>query len=436
MNFIYSGTAWQPVAADGADAPPLNRSVIPPREPASTNVLRSRTSRIAALLTLLLPAASCEPRTALQACAAYWPDVAVVEAPAAVPIDRPSIRLEEIWRAGGSIEGQELAFPASIAVSPSGYTAVVDHQLAEVVVLTPDGRWLGPWARRGRGPGELTMPVAANWRGDTLLVFDIEQAKVSTYAAGSVVGSDLQIAPGFISPVITSGEIDYVAVRSDGAAVLKQPLRPSSSSSDTAILTVLMQRPGATIVDTIAQSPVRIIRWRGGLLAQPGGPQPRVTVGPNGWLVTSAPDGTYRILIRDALNTPVRQICRETVAHALTPAETGRDATPAGFEEPTAAIANAPPPTQPSQIGRIIAGPAGELWVDRTRAEPFTAEALFGVPGSLLDVYDEEGAFVGEVQLPVGVSIQAISSTMAIALQFTELNEPWIVGYRVTYGQE
>jgi hypothetical protein len=95
----------------------------------------------------------------------------------------------------------------------------------------------------------------------------------------------------------------------------------------------------------------------------------------------------------------------------------GRDTARAGFEDPTAAIANAPPPGQLSQIGRIVAGPAGAIWVDRRRPEPFTGETLFGVPGSVLDVYDEKGRFVGEARLPAGVSVQAVSGTMAIALQ-------------------
>lgn len=166
-----------------------------------------RLLRRAVVLVAAISVAACSSTESTDPCVAVWGDVPVVAATVPDPADRPRIVLEELWRVGGSKVDQELAFPASFAVSSSGRVAVVDHVLAEVVVIEPDGRWLGPWARRGRGPGELTMPVAANWNGDTLVVFDIEQAKVSSYADGDVAGPDVRITPGFISPVSASAPI-------------------------------------------------------------------------------------------------------------------------------------------------------------------------------------------------------------------------------------
>jgi hypothetical protein len=83
------------------------------------------------------------------------------------------MRLDELWRAGGSVEGEEIALPASLSASSQGAVAVVDYGLGQVSVVSPQGDWLGSWSRRGKGPGELTMPVASNWSGDTLVVFDI-----------------------------------------------------------------------------------------------------------------------------------------------------------------------------------------------------------------------------------------------------------------------
>jgi hypothetical protein len=84
-------------------------------------------------------------------------------------------RLEELWRVGGTVEGQALAAPAAFVASEGGKLAVVDYRLAEVVVVDGDGGWRGWRERRGQGPGELTMPVAGAWAGGRLAVFDIEQ---------------------------------------------------------------------------------------------------------------------------------------------------------------------------------------------------------------------------------------------------------------------
>ena len=71
-------------------------------------------------------------------------------------------RLIELWRAGGTNEGEELANPISAAVGPRGRLAIVDFQLG-VVGVGADGAWLGPLTKPGSGPGEVGLPVAASW---------------------------------------------------------------------------------------------------------------------------------------------------------------------------------------------------------------------------------------------------------------------------------
>ena len=147
-------------------------------------------------------------------CAPYWPDIPYSEAE--VSAEPPSIRLEELWRAGGSAEGQEIAQPASVSTSSGGAVAVVDFGLGQVSVISPRGEWLGSWSRRGKGPGELTMPVASNWSGDTLVVVDIDQAKVVRYLASEYV-DEIKIPTELVVPVAMTGSIEFVAVASDGS---------------------------------------------------------------------------------------------------------------------------------------------------------------------------------------------------------------------------
>jgi hypothetical protein len=275
------------------------------------------------------------------------------------------------------------------------------------------------------------MPVAANWNGDTLVVFDVEQAKVSSYTNAGVAGPDVAIAPEFISPVSASGQIDYVAVRSDRAVLLKYPLQSIATAADSAVQVVLAQRPGPYAPDTISTARVRSIA-RGGhsVIPQPGSPEPRTAVGPDGWFATSAADGTYRILVVNPEGDPVHQICRDVDPLPLTAAELGRSAPP-GFEEPVAAVESAAPLSRIGSVGRLVVGSTGELWVDRQRPAPFTTEGLFGVPGSTMDVYDATGTYIGDVQVPPGVSIQATAGSLAVGLMFSEFDEPWVIEYRV-----
>jgi hypothetical protein len=274
------------------------------------------------------------------------------------------------------------------------------------------------------------MPVAASWRNDTLLVFDIEQVKVTSYTAARVVAGEHKVASDFAAPVIMSGEIGYVAVRADGTVLMSYPLQKSGANSDSAVLSVMSSRSSADTVSTVR---VRVIdHGRSGILPQPGAPLPKVAVGSDGWLALAATDGTYRILIRDPADQPSHQICGDLPALALTPAERGQGEVPSGLEEPHAAIAQAPPPARLASVARMVVGPSGEIWVARTRAAPLNfAEGLFGVPGSQMDVFAADATFVGTVTVPSGVTVQAISGNLAIGLQFTADHEPWIIGYRV-----
>src|SRR5690606_23618441 len=110
-------------------------------------------------------------------CAGDEPTFACVPEGAAMPAvtaagpgawerDGRTPRLEPLWRAGGLRASEERAYPVGLAVSTEGRAAVTDFSLSEVVVIEPDGRWAGSWARRGEGPGELSTPVAATWDGN------------------------------------------------------------------------------------------------------------------------------------------------------------------------------------------------------------------------------------------------------------------------------
>lgn len=152
------------------------------------------------------------------------------------------------------------------------------------------------------------MPVTATWSGDTLLVFDIEQAKVSSYVDATVAAEDVSISPDFITPVVASGEIGFVAVTAERGVILRQPLQ-AAHNADSTWLAVSRFRPMSGVTDTLIFEPVRMITLTGhSNFIQPGAAHSTIAFGANGWTAVSAADGTYRILIRDADDNPVRQV--------------------------------------------------------------------------------------------------------------------------------
>jgi hypothetical protein len=331
-----------------------------------------------------------------------------------------------VWRVGGSNPGQEIAEPASVTVSSAGYAAVVDFSLGEVSVISPQGEWIGPWGRRGRGPGELTMPVAANWTGDTLIVYDIEQSKISRYRRGGSLG-DSRISPELSAAVAASGVIAFVAVRSDGTVILQQPLQ-AQAAGDSSKLTVLKASP-ASAPDTLLQAYVQHVAWEHGMMPHPAGAVPRIAVGSDNWLAVTASDGSRRVLVDGGAQ--VRQLCGTAPALPPSAEERGNGTAPQGFEAAFEVLGAAPEPRDLSSIGRVMVRSNGDIWIDARRPRPFTREGLTGVPGGPWDAYNLRGEHLGTVHVPENVAVQAVSDSIAVGIQFNDVDEAWVVGYRI-----
>jgi hypothetical protein len=385
--------------------------------------LRLSATALASLLAVLN--ASCGGRAAGSDCEPYWDDVRQVQAPASTQ-NVSRARLAELWQA----HGLELAAPAAVTASSDGHVAVVDYMLAEIFVISPRGEPSGQWSRRGRGPGELVMPVAATWNGDTLLVFDIEQSKVVRLVNGSMAAPDAGVPSEFVAPAVAAGEIGYVAVTAAGAVVLAYPPRPLDSAADSA--EVVIARASGARRDTLALMQVPMTAAENRPLQQPGAARPVLGTGPDGWRAESAADGSYRILLRDATDAPVHQVCRPVDAEPLTTAERGETA-PRGFEADADALTRSTPPQRLSTVGTMIVGPAGELWVGTRRMEPFTDDALYGPATPAFDVFTADGAFRGVLDVPEGVRIRAIAGDRAWGLRIGPLDQPVLVAFRVEW---
>lgn len=86
-------------------------------------------------------------------------------APVFTPTD---LAPKELWRIGGDDEDEELFFGViqAIQVDGDGNIYLLDRQLHQVMILSPDGEFLRAIGREGEGPGEFRHP------GDLILLPD------------------------------------------------------------------------------------------------------------------------------------------------------------------------------------------------------------------------------------------------------------------------
>jgi hypothetical protein len=78
------------------------------------------------------------------------------------PIEEPlTMKLEELWRLGGDSEADEEFFGVigAITTDDASNVYLLDRQLAEVKVFTPDGDYLRTIGHEGEGPGEFRRPT-------------------------------------------------------------------------------------------------------------------------------------------------------------------------------------------------------------------------------------------------------------------------------------
>lgn len=99
---------------------------------------------LSALLTPAGPAAQAAP--------------AAFNLPAAAPAQR-AVDLKEAWRLGGDDdEDVLLGMVTGGVLGPDGNVYLVDRQMAQVLVIAPDGSLVRTLGRQGEGPGEFNNP--------------------------------------------------------------------------------------------------------------------------------------------------------------------------------------------------------------------------------------------------------------------------------------
>lgn len=96
-------------------------------------------------------------------CLGTLPAAGVGEAPEIRNGARPvegvrTVRLEEQWRVGADAEDVMLGWPGQVVTDADGNLLVLDRQLSQVHIFSPQGQYLRSLGREGEGPGEMRRP--------------------------------------------------------------------------------------------------------------------------------------------------------------------------------------------------------------------------------------------------------------------------------------
>jgi hypothetical protein len=103
-------------------------------------------------------------------------------------------QLEEVWRAGGDDDEVFFGIITKVLTDDEGNVYMLDSQLSEVKVFSPDGEFLRTLSRQGTGPGEIQGAT------DMLLTADGNLGLVQSFP-GKIIKIDLAGDPaGTVAP--------------------------------------------------------------------------------------------------------------------------------------------------------------------------------------------------------------------------------------------
>lgn len=276
-----------------------------------------------------------------------------------------------------------------LSILPDGGIAVADRDEPMVRVFDAEGGVEAAFGRRGKGPGELSRPsgIAAGYNG-RVVVSDFTSTALTAYER--------------------SGEL--VEIRPVPSTAMRLSADPSGrwmvgQLADWATMSGGVRLWSFETADSFAPLPTT----RGVLLDEKGRAAAAGLfssgVGPDGRIAV-AHSGTYRLLIRDRAGRPLGEITRDVERTSRTPAEIA-DLESAMSRLP--GVANSPEagaprpdidPLRPHLFGNALAyDRTGRLWARTARGGP---------DQTIFDLFDAEGAYLGEVALDLGINEFAV----------------------------
>jgi hypothetical protein len=361
-----------------------------------TSSARQRSLTTAVLvLALLLGATALASAAAWQGQMTQEDGVTMVSNPK-TGVEAPvTVKLDELWRIGGDTDNDDEFFGVigRVIADKDGNVYLLDNQLSEVKVFSPDGEYLRTIGREGEGPGEFRRPQD---------MFFLPDGNLGV----------LQLAPGRIIMFTLDGEPlgDYPLPKGDDGAT---PVLVGGQRMGKNLILVLNENKlgegkiditrSLAVIDPNGKelqrlhSETRTLDFANAVFDEKTWStfDRRWAVGPDGRLfaVTQFPD--YEIVVWGPDGKKQRVITREYEHLARTQEE--MDRVKSIFEVFTRQVPNAQVKvsSDDQDIQTVYPRADGTLWVLGARGARNLADGVLGT----FDVFDAEGRFQRQVTL-------------------------------------
>jgi len=333
-------------------------------------------------------------------------------------------RLEEELRIGSADDSGPgaIANPRTLEVDASGRIYVSESQPEEVRVYAPVGRFLRTLMRTGSGPGEVREAIGLAW--DTLGHLWVVDQRNARYTVFDTSGARLAEHPRPISGFSTWRWAGTIARTGEIIEITSIPgeglFRQVAVRLDS----------GMAVADTVPlpywRGPAFELH-RGGMSASysvPFAASLLWRLDPRGYVWSSITE-RYRIVQQTLRGDTVRVIERVVEPVPVTAAEKDsgmarmRPFVQMGGVPDRSRIPDVKPP-----ITRLWVDDRGYLWTERSNPE--------GAPaGTLFDVFDPEGRYLGEVRAPLALQTVLVRGPALYATATGEDDVPVIVRFRI-----
>lgn len=309
----------------------------------------------------------------------------------------------------------------SLAVHPDGRIYILDGQAQEIRVFDQSGEHIQTFGRGGAGPGELGWAALAGWGPDGhLWVADPTNNRYSVFSASGEFITSHRRQISFASYPWT-GIIDREGrILDTGTHPTKRRERllirvePSSGVADTFPIPVYKDPTYDEVVDGVVTRSINV-PFAGQLIWRPH----------RDGRVWSAVTDRYR-LVQQSLSGDTLKIIEGVAAPQPVPDEMKREARE--FLERAAAGADIDISRMPEVlplIGAFAVDDREYLWVSIVKEEP----------GTVMDVFDPSGYYLGRVSSPVNLrfwpTVPIFQNEYLYAFTTDELDTPSLVRLKV-----
>lgn len=313
---------------------------------------------------------------------------------ASLPAQRAPVTFERVgqWGCMDCASGHQFGEIAALAVSGDGTMYVLDRDEPRIRLFDARGTLIRGFGRRGQGPGELEAPFAIGVQADgSFRVVDIRTSRISHYARDGRVLATLPVRTAMptaasldrASGALWVGTVNFrertgTVERWDAGAAAGVVVIPSTegfppSEGIAGTIDALAISPRGVVTIGDGRSEYRIRRW--------------------------SADG--RAIAPDIVRT-IEKTRRTPAELAEAEARMARAGSRvrAAMEQQTGRAGSAPSLPAPDPLRNHFGAKAlryddaGRLWVRTERGGP--ARTIF-------DLFDPQGRFLGEAELPVAI---------------------------------